>query len=46
VERDDLISDVLTTYRGQMMLALNQSGLHMPEKVAIQGLWGKWMFGT
>jgi uncharacterized damage-inducible protein DinB len=32
-------------HRGQIMLALKQSGLRMPEKVAVQGLWGKWIFG-
>lgn len=32
-------------HRGQIMLALKQSGLRMPEKVAVQGLWGTWIFG-
>jgi len=27
------------------MLALKQNGMRMLEKVAIQGLWGKWMWG-
>ena len=32
-------------HRGQIMLALKQSGMRMPEKVALDGLWGKWIFG-
>lgn len=32
-------------HRGQIMLALKQNGLRMPEKVAVQGLWGSWMWG-
>jgi uncharacterized damage-inducible protein DinB len=32
-------------HRGQIMLALKQSGMRLPEKVAVQGLWGQWMFG-
>ena len=32
-------------HRGQIMLALRQSGFRLPEKVAVQGLWGKWIFG-
>ncbi|MEX1135806.1 MAG: DinB family protein [Balneolales bacterium] len=32
-------------HRGQIALALKQSGMKLPEKVAVQGLWGKWMFG-
>ncbi len=32
-------------HRGQIMLALKQSGFRLPEKVAVQGLWGKWIFG-
>lgn len=32
-------------HRGSIMLALKQNGMRMPEKVAIQGLWGKWMWG-
>ncbi|HEV8347999.1 MAG TPA: DinB family protein [Vicinamibacterales bacterium] len=31
-------------HRGQIMLALKQSGLRVPEKVAL-GLWGMWIFG-
>jgi len=29
-------------HRGQIMLALKQSGLRLPDKVAIDGVWGKW----
>ncbi len=32
-------------HRGQIMLALKQSGIKMPEKVSLQGLWGSWIFG-
>jgi uncharacterized damage-inducible protein DinB len=32
-------------HRGQIMLALKQSGFKIPESVAIQGLWGKWIMG-
>ena len=32
-------------HRGQIMLALKQSGIRMPEKISINGLWGKWISG-
>jgi uncharacterized damage-inducible protein DinB len=32
-------------HRGQIALALKQNGMRLPEKVAVQGLWGKWIFG-
>lgn len=32
-------------HRGQIALALKQSGMPMPEKVAVKGLWGRWIFG-
>jgi uncharacterized damage-inducible protein DinB len=32
-------------HRGQIMLALKQAGNKLPEKIAVQGLWGKWIFG-
>lgn len=32
-------------HRGQMALALKQAGFKLPEKVAVGGLWGKWIFG-
>ena len=32
-------------HRGQIMLALKQSGFKLTEQVAIQGLWGKWISG-
>lgn len=32
-------------HRGQIALALKQTGLRLPEKVAVQGLWGRWIFG-
>ena len=32
-------------HRGQIALALKQSGSKLPEKVAVRGVWGKWIFG-
>lgn len=32
-------------HRGQVMLALKQAGMQMPDSVATQGLWGPWIFG-
>jgi uncharacterized damage-inducible protein DinB len=32
-------------HRGQIALALKQAGMRLPEKTAMQGLWGKWIFG-
>ncbi len=32
-------------HRGQITLALKQAGLRLPERVAVQGLWGKWISG-
>jgi uncharacterized damage-inducible protein DinB len=32
-------------HRGQVMLALKQNGVRLPERVALQGLWGRWIFG-
>lgn len=32
-------------HRGQILLALKQSGHALDPKVSVQGLWGKWMFG-
>ncbi|HEX6883103.1 MAG TPA: DinB family protein [Planctomycetota bacterium] len=32
-------------HRGQILVALKQSGFTFDEKVAVQGLWGKWIFG-
>lgn len=32
-------------HRGQILLALKQSGFVLGEKVTVQGLWGKWIFG-
>jgi uncharacterized damage-inducible protein DinB len=32
-------------HRGQIALALKQNGTRLPERVALQGLWGKWIFG-
>ncbi|MGH8004389.1 MAG: DinB family protein, partial [Limisphaerales bacterium] len=30
-------------HRGQIMLALKQNGMRMPEKVSMGGLWAKWI---
>ena len=32
-------------HRGQILLALKQNGLRMHEDVAMQGMWGTWIFG-
>jgi uncharacterized damage-inducible protein DinB len=32
-------------HRGQIMLALKQSGMKLPDKVAVGGLWEKWCYG-
>lgn len=32
-------------HRGQIMLALKQTGLRLPEEVALQGVWGSWHVG-
>jgi uncharacterized damage-inducible protein DinB len=32
-------------HRGQIALALKQSGLRLPETISMKGLWGTWMFG-
>ena len=33
-------------HRGQSLLAHKQAGLRMPQEVALQGLWGKWISGV
>jgi hypothetical protein len=30
-------------HRGQMLLALKQSGLQLPQDIAEDGLWGPWI---
>jgi uncharacterized damage-inducible protein DinB len=32
-------------HRGQILLALKQNGLRLPEPIAIEGVWGKWIYG-
>lgn len=32
-------------HRGQILLALKQQGMRLPEKIALEGLWGRWMWG-
>ena len=32
-------------HRGQILLALKQSGLRLPDRIALHGLWGKWIDG-
>jgi uncharacterized damage-inducible protein DinB len=32
-------------HRGQIALALKQSGLRLPESISMKGLWGTWIFG-
>ncbi len=33
-------------HRGQIALVLKQSGMRLPEEVAVKGLWGRWIFGA
>jgi uncharacterized damage-inducible protein DinB len=32
-------------HRGQILLALKQTGMRLPDRIAVQGLWGRWIFG-
>jgi uncharacterized damage-inducible protein DinB len=32
-------------HRGQILLALKQSGTKLPEEISLQGLWGAWIWG-
>ena len=32
-------------HRGQIALALKQAGMRLPEKIAMDGLWGRWISG-
>ena len=32
-------------HRGQILLALKQSGVRLPAKVTLEGVWGKWIYG-
>jgi uncharacterized damage-inducible protein DinB len=32
-------------HRGQILLALKQNGMRLPDEVAMNGLWGTWIFG-
>jgi uncharacterized damage-inducible protein DinB len=32
-------------HRGQIVLALKQNGMRMPERISMQGLWGTWIWG-
>lgn len=32
-------------HRGQILLALKQAGMRMPDRVAVEGVWGPWMKG-
>jgi uncharacterized damage-inducible protein DinB len=33
-------------HRGQILLALRQSGQKLPVKVTVEGLWGPWVYGS
>jgi uncharacterized damage-inducible protein DinB len=33
-------------HRGQILLALKQSGKRVPEAVSVQGIWGRWIYGS
>jgi uncharacterized damage-inducible protein DinB len=32
-------------HRGQILLALKQSGIRLPQTVTLGGIWGKWIYG-
>ena len=32
-------------HRGQILLALKQSGCRLPERIALEGVWGTWIYG-
>jgi uncharacterized damage-inducible protein DinB len=32
-------------HRGQILLALKQTGMRLPDEVSVQGVWGKWIYG-
>jgi len=32
-------------HRGQILLALKQSGVRLPTRITIEGVWGKWIYG-
>ena len=32
-------------HRGQIMIALKQNKMKLPDKIAVEGLWGKWLYG-
>jgi uncharacterized damage-inducible protein DinB len=32
-------------HRGQIALALKQNGMRLPERIALRGLWGTWIYG-
>ncbi len=32
-------------HRGQIMLALKQNGMRLPERLASAGMWGRWIWG-
>jgi len=33
-------------HRGQILLALKQAGMRLPDKIALDGLWGQWIGGA
>jgi uncharacterized damage-inducible protein DinB len=32
-------------HRGQILVALKQAGMRLPDEVSVQGVWGKWIYG-
>lgn len=33
-------------HRGQILLALKQSGMRMDDRLAVDGIWGRWVYGA
>ena len=44
---EEIVAQVLSTWRlnNEILLALKQEGMRLPDEVAVQGVWGKWIHG-
>lgn len=44
---EEIVTQILSTWRrhDEILLALKQSGLRLDDEVAVQGVWGKWIYG-